>query len=83
MFNYFSSIPYPKFKLAIVVLIALNVVIYALVDTMTSAVDGLSWLALLILYELEANKGIAMADNTLHRVRYILIAIIATQRCLT
>lgn len=77
MFNYFSSIPYPKFKLAVVVLIALNVVIYAMVDTMTSAVDGLSWLALLVLYELEANKAIALADNTLHRIRYILIAIIA------
>ena len=82
-FNYFSSIPYPKFKLAIVVLIVLNVVNYAMVDTMNSAVDGLSWLALLVLYVLEANKAIALADNTLHRMRYILIAVIATQRCLT
>ena len=55
MFNYFSSIPYPKFKLAIVVLLIVNAVIYAIVDTLTSAVDALTWLMLLVLYELEAN----------------------------
>ncbi len=77
MFNYFSSIPYPKFKLAIVALITLNAVIYAIVDTLTSAVDALSWLVLLVLYELETNGAAPMAENTLHRIRYILIAVIA------
>jgi hypothetical protein len=77
MFNYLSSIPYLKFKLAIVVLITLNAVIYAIVDTLTSTVDALSWLVLLVLYELETNDAAPMAENTLHRIRYVLIAVIA------
>jgi len=77
MFNYFSSIPYPKFKLAIVVLLTVNVVIYAVADTLTSAVDALTWLMLLVLYELEANGAIPMAENTLHGIRSVLIAVIA------
>jgi hypothetical protein len=76
MFNNFSSIPYPKFKLAVVILITLNAVIYAIVDTLTSAVDALAWLVLLLLYELEANGASPMAENTLHWVRYVLIAVI-------
>ncbi len=44
MRNYFSSLPYPKFKLAIVALLALNAVIYAVADTLTSAVDAWAWL---------------------------------------
>jgi len=77
MFNYFSSIPYPRFKLAIVVLLTLNVVIYAIADTLTSAVDALTWLVLLVLYELEANGAVPMAENRLHEIRGILIAVIA------
>ena len=77
MFNYFSSLPYPRLKLAIVVLITLNVVIYAMVDTWNSAVDALAWLALLILYELEANGAARVSESTLHRIRYVLIAVIA------
>jgi hypothetical protein len=76
MFNYLLSLPYPKFKLAIVVLITLNAVIYAIVDTLTSAVDALAWLVLLVLYELEANVAAPMAENTLHGIRYVLIAVI-------
>ena len=76
MFNYFSSIPYPKFKLAIVVLLTVNVVIYAVADTLTSAVDALAWLMLLVLYELEANGAAPMAENTLHGIRDVLIAVI-------
>ena len=63
MFNYFISIPYPKLKLAIV-------------DTLTSAVDALTWLMLLVLYELEANGAAPMAENTMHGIRYVLIAVI-------
>jgi len=77
MFNYFSSIPYPRFKLAIVVLLTLNVVIYAIADTLTSAVDALAWLMLLVLYELEANSAAPMAEKTLHGIRDVLIAVIA------
>jgi hypothetical protein len=76
MFNYFSSIPYPRFKLAIVVLLTLNVVIYAIADTLTSAVDALTWLVLLVLYELEANSAAPMAEKTLHGIRDVLIAVI-------
>ena len=58
-------------------LITLNAVIYAIIDTLTSAVDALAWLVLLVLYELEANGGAPMAENTLHRIRNMLIAVIA------
>lgn len=77
MFNYFTSISYPKFKLAIVILITLNAVIYAIADTLTSAVDALAWLMLLMLYELEANGAAPMAENTMHRIRNVLIVVIA------
>jgi hypothetical protein len=76
MFNYFSSISYPKFKLAILVLLTLNAVIYAIVDTLTSAIDAWVWLVLLVLYELEANDVAPLAKNTLHGIRNVLIAVI-------
>jgi hypothetical protein len=76
MFNYFASLPYPKFKLTIVLLLALNAVIYAMVDTLTSAVDALVWLVLLVLYELEANGAAPLAKSTVHGIRNALIAII-------
>lgn len=43
----------------------------------TSAIDAMAWLVLLVLYELEANGAAPMAENTLHRIRYALIAVIA------
>ncbi len=76
MFNYFSSIPYPKFKLVILVLLTLNAVIYAIIGTLTSAVDALAWLVLLVLYELEANNAALVAENTSRRVRNVMIAFI-------
>ena len=69
MFKYVSTIAYPKYKLAIVVLIAVNVVIYSAVDNLIGAVDTLAWLMLLVLYELEANCAGLMADKKLHRIR--------------
>jgi len=77
MRNYFSSLPYPKFKLAIVALLALNAAIYAVADTLTSAVDALAWLVLLALYELEANGIALLTEKLMHRIRDILIAVIA------
>ncbi len=77
MRNYFSSLPYPKFKLAIVALLALNAVIYAVADTLTSAVDALAWLVLLALYELEANGITLLTEKLMHRIRDVLIAVIA------
>lgn len=76
MFHYFTSIPYPKFKLTIVSLLTLNAVIYAITDTPTRAVDALVWLVLLLLYELEANNTAPLAKMTLHKVRGFLIAAI-------
>jgi hypothetical protein len=76
MFNYFSSISYPKFKLAIVVLLTLNAVIYAMVDTLTSAVDAWVWLILLVLYEIETSGTALMAKNILQGIRNVLIAVI-------
>ena len=76
MFNYFSSIPYPKFKLAILVLLTLNAVIYAIIGTLTSAVDALAWMMLLVLYELEANNAALVPENTSRGIRNILIAVI-------
>ena len=77
MFKYVSTIAYPKYKLAIVVLIAVNVVIYSAVDNLIGAVDTLAWLMLLVLYELEANCAGLMADKKLHRIRTFLIVVIA------
>ncbi len=77
MRNYFSSLPYPKFKLAIVALLAINAVIYAVADTLTSAVDALAWLVLLALYELEANGITLLTEKLMHRIRDVLIAVIA------
>jgi hypothetical protein len=77
MFNHFSSIPYPKFKLAIVVLLTFNVAIYAIADTLISAFDALAWLMLLILYELETNGANLLTQNSLNRARTVLIAVIA------
>ncbi len=77
MFKYFLSIPYPRFKLAIAGLITLNALVYAIADTMTSAVDAMAWLVLLVLYELEANGATPLNENKLHGVRYVLIVVIA------
>ena len=76
-FKYFSSITYPTLKLVIVALITLNVVIYAVVDTLISAVDSLAWLLLLVLYELEANSAVLLAEIKMQRIRSFLIAVIA------
>jgi len=76
MFNYFSSISYLRFKLAIVVLLTLNAVIYAMIDTLISAVDAWVWLILLVLYELETSGTALMAKNMLQGIRNVLIAAI-------
>lgn len=77
MFDYFLSLPYAKFKLAVVVLLTLNAVIYALVDSLISAVDALAWVVLLILYELETNGAAPIPESTLQITRNILIVVIA------
>ncbi len=67
---------YPKFKLAILALLTLNIGIYATVDTMTTAVDALAWVILLVMFELETVKAAPFAASTLHAVRNVLIVVI-------
>lgn len=76
MFNYFLSFSYPKFKLAIVLLLILNAVIYSINDSLASAADAVAWLVLLVLYELEANGAAPVAKNILNRIRNVIIAVI-------
>lgn len=78
MHNPFAALQYPKFKLAILVLLMLNTVIYAFVDTLTSTVDALAWLVLLVMYELETNSNnLPIAETIMQAIRYGLIALIA------
>ncbi|MDO9160836.1 MAG: hypothetical protein Q8N35_07420 [Methylococcaceae bacterium] len=78
MHNPFAALQYPKFKLAILVLLMLNTVIYAFVDTLTSTVDALAWLILLVMYELETNSNnLPIAETIMQAIRYGLIALIA------
>lgn len=66
-----SELQYPKVKLLIVGLLTLNAVFYAVFDSLTSTVDAVTWLVLLVLYELETN-GI-----TFSRAKYLRDALIA------
>ncbi len=66
-----------KFKLIVVGLIAINVVIYAVVNNFIGALDSLTWLILLVLYELDANFYGLMAEKKQHRIRTFLIMVIA------
>ena len=78
MLNPFSSLQYPKSKLLILALLTSNAVIYAVVDTLTTAVDAVTWLILLVLYELESNNGeLPVSEAILEKIRTGLIAVIA------
>ena len=69
--------PYPKFKLWILILLTINVFIYAAIDTLTTSADALAWVLLLLSFELEAqNKPICFSPNTLHNIRNALITAI-------
>ncbi|WP_415880196.1 hypothetical protein [Methylomonas sp. TEB] len=68
---------YPKYKLAILALLTLNIGIYAAVDTLTTAVDALTWVILLVMFELETVKAAPFNERTLHAVRNVLIVVIA------
>lgn len=68
---------YPKFKLAILALLTVNIGVYAVVDTMTSAVDALVWVVLLVMFELETVQAPPFSERTLHAVRNGLMVVIA------
>lgn len=76
MFAALVNLPYPKFKLAIVFLLLVNFLIYAIFDTWIKALDSLVWLALLIVYELETNKIGAELEPGLSRLRTLLIILV-------
>lgn len=77
MLNPFSSLQYPASKLLILSLLTLNAVIYAVVDTLTTAVDAGTWLILLVIYELEANSNnLPFSESVMEYIRNGLIAVI-------
>lgn len=68
---------YPKPKLAILALLTFNAVIYGFVDTLTSAVDAVTWLALLVIYELETGNGASVvSEKVLLPLRNVLIGVV-------
>ncbi|MGY6275147.1 hypothetical protein [Methylomonas sp. MgM2] len=77
MLNPFSSLPYPKSKLLILVLLTANAAIYAIVDTLTTAIDAGTWLILLTIYELETHSdGLPFSESVLNKIRTGLIMVI-------
>lgn len=77
MRNPLPSLQYPKFKLLILALLSANAITYALVDTLTTAMDALTWLILLVIYELETySNKLPVTEKTLERLRSALIAVI-------
>lgn len=77
MLNPFPSLQYPKSKCFILVLLTLNAAIYAVVDTLTTAIDAGTWLILLLIYELEASSsGLPISESILNKIRTGLIGVI-------
>lgn len=75
--NPFPALQYPTLKLAILALLTLNALIYALVDTLTGALDAIVWLVLLVLYEVETNQNsLPISESALQATRNALIAVI-------
>jgi len=75
--NKILALRYPKTKLILLALLSLNIIIYALVDTLMSAVDALAWVGLLLLYELEADENlIDISKNKLQTCRNSLITLV-------
>lgn len=77
MLNLFTSLQYPKSKLLILGLLTVNALIYAVVDTVTTAFDAATWLILLVIYELESSgQKLPLTEPVLEKIRSGLIAII-------
>lgn len=75
--NPFSSLQYPKSKLLILVLLTINAVTYAVVDTPTTAIDAGTWLILLVIYELESSgEKLPLSERLLEKIRDVLIGVI-------
>jgi hypothetical protein len=77
MFKTLASLPNAKLRLTILVLLTLNSLLYALIDSFISAIDSFAWLALLLSFELEtAAAPLPFDENRLHQIRNGLIAVI-------
>lgn len=77
MFKTLASLPNAKLRLAILVLLTLNSLLYALIGNLISAIDSFAWLALLLSFELEtAAAPLPFDGNRLHQIRNALIAAI-------
>ena len=73
-----QSYSYSGGKLLILALLSLNVFIFAIYDTLISAIDALSWVILLLMYELEAIPGLKhrLTENQQRTIRNGLIVVI-------
>ncbi|MGD0961822.1 MAG: hypothetical protein ABSB19_18585 [Methylomonas sp.] len=77
MLNKIPNLNYPKIKLLILSLLSIDIFIYALADSLLSALDALAWVGLLILYDLEAEAiPVTITKTTLHGCRIALIALV-------
>jgi hypothetical protein len=69
---------YSKLKLTILFLLSLNIVLFGVFDDLTSTMDALSWVALLVMYELDAiGAGQYINANIQQKIRNALILVIA------
>lgn len=74
--NPFKTLKYPLFKLGLIALLTINAIIYGLVDTLTSTLDALSWLLLLVIYELETSTSRYFSKAKLQLIRNGVIGLI-------
>jgi len=71
------ALKYPKSKLLILALLCLNALLYTIFDSLSTGIDAITWLILLVLYELEANSTtLALSAGILNKIRTVLIAVI-------
>jgi hypothetical protein len=67
----------PKLKLLIVILLVINILLFAVLDTLLSTLDTLIWVLLLLSYEFEAlNIRLPITQKQQLRFRRILILIV-------
>ncbi len=67
---------YPKLKLAILMLLAIDVVSYAFVGTLPRFLDALAWMLLLVIYEVKSMEVVFISETIMSMVRNTLIAVI-------
>lgn len=73
--NLKTDAPYPRVKLAIVGLLTLNILLFAVFDTVLTAIDATVWLLLLISYEIEAYPvQLPISQRHLIIIRRLLVA---------